>query len=60
MVLLLAASISTTRANRKTHIVNHLQWTASYEDARFRQPMSKFGHRLDCGILRHVACGSEL
>src|SRR5260370_24727222 len=26
---------------------------------RFRQPMSKFGHRLGCGIPRRVACGSE-
>src|SRR6202050_2630357 len=29
MILLLAASISTPGANRKTHIVNHLPWAAS-------------------------------
>src|SRR5271156_89591 len=48
-----AEFISTKLANSKTHIGNHLLWVASLDDGRFRQLMSKFGHRLGNQILRH-------
>src|SRR4029077_6067461 len=58
MFLVPWAFISTTRANRKSHIVYHLPWAASQE-------MVVFGSQCpnpdtdSFGIPRHVACGSE-